>query len=225
MSSNYWEGKWIRNEIAFHRREFHPKLVQYFPQSLEGKVLVPLCGKSLDMVWLKSAGYKVVGVELSPIACEAFFEENQIPFVVEPRFDGFQVFAGQGIEIWCGDFFQLPKEIWNGVNWIYDRAALVALPNDLRQKYAQRISSIAEERFKEGQDFAVFLISLHSVQADMGGPPFSVDSIEVNQLFGSAFKVTRLVEEKDDEYFKDHPRLKDFQIIESTYLLQNPAMK
>ena len=134
MEKNYWNEKWEKKEIGFHQDSGHPALPKYFEVLSGTKVLVPLCGKSKDMLWLAAHGFKVVGVELSPIACRDFFEEASLPFSLSQR-EGFTVFEGTDISLWCGDFFKLPQSAIAGMTTIYDRAALIALPPDTRKQY------------------------------------------------------------------------------------------
>lgn len=165
MEHDFWHERWRRREIGFNQPAPHA-LLQKHGQALTGKVLVPLCGKSVDMLWLRGEGHEVAGLELSPIACEEFFTENGLPFTR----DG-QIFRGDGITLYCGDFFAAPEEAWRGVGSVYDRAALVALPRQMRQRYAKAF------------DEPVLLISFAFPQP--GGPPFSVPEDEIRKLYGS----------------------------------------
>ena len=79
MHAEFWQARWARSEIGFHLSEVNPYLQRYWPALglPEGaRVLVPLCGKSLDLAWLVGQGYQVVGVELAPRAVEDFFTEH-----------------------------------------------------------------------------------------------------------------------------------------------------
>src|SRR5687767_11388081 len=120
---NFWIEKWEKKEIRFHQESYHPQLVKFGKKFSKGNILVPLCGKSLDMIYLTSLGHKVVGVELSEIACREFFGENNIP-VRERRTQDFVIFESEVITLFCGDFFLLPAEIWKSITGIYDRAAI-----------------------------------------------------------------------------------------------------
>lgn len=142
MDRDYWLERWKKNEIGFHRSEINPYLVTYFRElNLRpgDHIFVPLCGKSLDMLWLLQQGYKVTGVELSTIACQNFFTENNLTYKLH-KVDNFQqYFHNDQLQILCGDFFDLePEKLM--VNAIYDRAALIALPPSLRERYAKKLT-------------------------------------------------------------------------------------
>ena len=78
MDANFWHQRWERNETAFHQREANPLLVKYFDAlslSKGSRVFLPLCGKTLDIHWLLSNGYRVAGSELSDVAVKQLFSE------------------------------------------------------------------------------------------------------------------------------------------------------
>ena len=148
-----------------------------------GKILVPLCGKSLDMLWLAGEGYRVLGVEISEIACRDFFVENQLPYV---RKDGapFTRYSSGTIEIWRGDFFDLTPDDMDGTLVAYDRAALIALPETMRTNYATHLATLLQP-----SGARIFLISMDYDENKMKGPPFSVPETEVRDLFEKEFSV------------------------------------
>lgn len=79
MNEAFWHERWARNEIGFHLGEVNPYLLRHWPSLAlpnGARVLVPLCGKSLDMAWLVEQGFTVVGVELSEKAVRAFLTSN-----------------------------------------------------------------------------------------------------------------------------------------------------
>ena len=174
-----WLKKWQDGETRFHQSSIHPSLKSYSHLIPKGKVFVPLCGKSLDMHYLLERGYEVTGVELSSIACRDFFQENKIPYVIKSRGD-FTLYQGEKINLWCGDYFKLPDEAWKNISGVYDRAALVALPEELRLPYTKEMSS----RLSPGTP--VLLISFEYQEGQIIGPPFSVTHNEINKLFSSS---------------------------------------
>lgn len=187
MEKNYWEKKWEANDILFHQSEVNPYLKKYEKVLTCGTVLVPLCGKTGDMVWLVQRNYKVVGCELSEIACRDFFSENQITHSVE-REGNHQVFRSDLIDLWCGDFFEIPASAIHGVTSIFDRAALVALPTSMRRRYAEQIARLSDHMVSSN----TLLITFEYDQTRVEGPPHSVLEEEVNDLFGSTFTVKLL---------------------------------
>lgn len=148
-------------------------------------VLVPLCGKTSDMLWLLEQGHKTIGAELSPIAAQDFFAENKMDCETT-KSDSFENYEGGNISILVGDFFDLtPADIPN-IKAVYDRAALIALPAEMRKKYAAHLKTILDRGDQ------VLLITLAYDQAKMDGPPFSVTNDEVQNLFGDWCAITKL---------------------------------
>ncbi|MFT5757302.1 MAG: thiopurine S-methyltransferase [Alteromonadaceae bacterium] len=190
MKPSFWHKCWERNALGFHQETVQPFLEQFLLPRLTSTtqhVFLPLCGKSLDMVWLAQK-MKVSGSELSEIACRDFFQEKDLPFQQHQHHD-FTIFSHQNIELWQGDFFKLlPAELGN-IDWIYDRAALIALPMSMQQQYAQHLSHFISDQT------SLFLISLEFPQEELAGPPFSISSLKVVQLF-SGFTVDCIAEQE-----------------------------
>lgn len=181
MHQNFWLERWQLNQIGFHAEETNPQLQAFWPSlnlPPESTVFVPLCGKSNDMLWLLSQGYNVIGVELSPLASQAFFTENQLLATTYQQ-GKFTVSAADGLRIFCGDFFELSPEDLTGVSAVYDRAALVALPPDMRAAYAAHLRALL------AADTQILLIAFSYDQQQMPGPPFSVTEQEVRALYSS----------------------------------------
>ena len=198
MDAGFWIERWTANQIGFHRKATHPMLARNW--EAEGfaageRVLVPLCGKSVDMIWLHHRGHPVTGVELSRLAVQAFFDENGLTPQVEPA-GALERWSAGDLEVLCGDFFALRPEDGAGARLVYDRAALVALPPEMRVQCAGHLRGLI------GASPRMFLITLAYPQHQMAGPPFSVETEEVHRLFGDAFTI-RLIEERD--VLKNHP--------------------
>lgn len=181
MQHEFWLERWQQNQIGFHQQEINPFLQRCWSSlqiSTKGRVFVPLCGKSQDMLWLMAMGYQVVGVELSPLAVEAFFAENRL----RPRIyqqGRFWVYEVDGLQIFCGDFFALRSEDVGHIDAVYDRASLVALPPDMRIEYVLSLSGLLASQVE------ILLIAFDYLQQEMPGPPFSVESQEIDHLFGN----------------------------------------
>lgn len=189
MDPEFWHERWKSQQIGFHEGQVNAHLQMYWHhlEPLQGeKVLVPLCGKAHDLAWLRDQGQQVVGVELSELACADFFAERGI----EPEQSGgqrFTCYRHRDIELWCGDFFQLTVDDIGSVGLVYDRAALIALPPDMRQHYADHLLQITEP------DTRTLLVTLdYPPQPGFEGPPFSVSSAEVERLFGKSHRIERL---------------------------------
>lgn len=175
MNPDFWLKKWQDGEIGFHQTRYHPALEKFADKFSQGTILVPLCGKSLDMLYLAGLGHSVIGVELSPIACRDFFHENGLVYTEKTTQD-FVVFQSADITLWSGDFFKLPASEWSKVSGVYDRAALVALPVEIRQKYAATFSCST-------QKLEILLVSFDYASASIQGPPFSVTESEIRSIY------------------------------------------
>lgn len=189
MKKDFWLERWERKEIGFHQNDINAYLLLHWPELhlASGEVFVPLCGKSLDMLWLKEQGHSVIGVELSAIAVNSFFTENNIQpdHVSHSKFDHY---VTHGIKISCGDFFDLEKADLANVNSVYDRASLVALPPEMRDRYVRHLVDILPRKTK------ILLITFDYPQDEMPGPPFAVSIKEVNSLFEKIAEVRLLAQ-------------------------------
>lgn len=181
MQAEFWQSRWNNNQIGFHQLQVNAYLQQYWPTlavPAGARVLVPLCGKSLDMLWLAGQGLRVLGVELSERAVEDFFAEHQLVPQVSQR-GTFKVFRCEDIEICCGDFFALRAEDVQGCTVLYDRAAVIALPVEMRKRYVEHLGAILPA------SAAGLLITLDYDQSQLDGPPFAVTDEEVQVLFAA----------------------------------------
>ncbi|WP_353151750.1 thiopurine S-methyltransferase [Pollutimonas bauzanensis] len=180
MDADFWLERWRDGRTFFHQNRVTPLLQKYWPSlSLPSGsgVLVPLCGKSLDMVWLAEQGHYVLGVELSQLAVDQFFTENNLQPQVHESPLGRHHVAGN-IELICGDIFALDAATLAKCTGVYDRAALVALPPEMRERYVQHVYG------QMPNDYRGLLLTLDYIQEQMEGPPFSVHEAEVLSLYG-----------------------------------------
>ena len=195
MEPEFWHQRWSENRIGFHQQKINSRLRKFWPclgVPRGADVFVPLCGKSLDMLWLAEQGYRVLGIELSASACESFFVENGMAYKVEAR-GPFTGFAGESITLFAGDFFDLSAEDLSSVRGIYDRAALIALPESMRPGYAGHMADILPS------DCQGLLISIAYDERKMQGPPFSIGEEEVRELFEPGFSVDLISESTGPE--------------------------
>ncbi|MCC5860745.1 MAG: thiopurine S-methyltransferase [Gammaproteobacteria bacterium] len=200
MNPQFWHERWRENRIGFHLDEVNPRLVEHWPAlelPVPARVLVPLCGKSVDMAWLRERGHDVVGVELSPIAVEAFFAEQQLLPRCEVTGD-LVIWRAPGIEIYCGDFFAIDTERLGRLDALYDRAALIALPAEMRPRYVEHLARL----LPTGAPGLLLTLDYH--QASMAGPPFAVPDAEVNALAAAQWQVMPLGPPR--EALDDNPR-------------------
>jgi thiopurine S-methyltransferase len=202
MQTEFWEECWREGRIGFHQQQVHRFLPRFYP-ALQvpdgGRILIPLCGKSLDMLWLAEQGAEVVGVELSALAVAAFFSEQEL--VAQREHCGaLEAWQAGAITLLQGDLFALTREDVGPLAAIYDRAALVALPPELRPRYAAKLAELLPVGGR------LLLTSYIYRQADMAGPPFEMPLSEIKLLFGGAFSIEVL---HDEDALELHPGLKD----------------
>lgn len=197
---NQWLQRWHEGRIGFHQTQTHPALIRHWPSlgiAAGGKVLVPLCGKSLDMRWLAAQGYPVLGIELAPQAIEQFIAEGQGE-VSRYRQGYFQICRQANVELWCGDFFHLHIDQAQEIQAFYDRAALIALPPATRQRYAFHLAQLLPPGARG------LMITLTHPGGPDQGPPYSVDADEVQRLFTPNFElVSREVQPPDERGFSE----------------------
>lgn len=187
MDADFWLQKWEKNDIGFHQSEANPFLVKYFNQlSLApgGRVFLPLCGKTLDIAWLLSKQCQVVGIELIETAILQLFAELQI---VPARSDlGALIhYSAENLDLFVGDIFDLSTAVLGPVDAVYDRAALVALPRSSRIRYTSQIRELSAQA-------PLLLLGYEYDQAQMEGPPFSVDGEQINEHYGDCYDVALL---------------------------------
>ncbi|MCF6220965.1 MAG: thiopurine S-methyltransferase [Robiginitomaculum sp.] len=206
---NFWHNKWETNIIGFHQDSYHNALVKYwsdFNLNNGSGVLVPLCGKTSDMIWLAEQSYRVIGVELSAIAAKDFFVENNIPYEMSTT-GQFQKYQGGNITILVGDFFDLTRADIPNVKAVYDRAALIALPDEMRARYTGHLETILS------RGTHILLITLAYNQSQMDGPPFSVTGKEVNTAFGTWCEIKQLDTAPPEDF-------RGIEAVESVYGLR-----
>lgn len=187
MEDNYWLNKWKTNDITFHENEVNVDLIAYF-DTLNLKsgdcIFVPLCGKSIDMIWLAEKGLRVIGAELSPIACHEFFAAlNITPHITTHTY--YTKYQHENIELLCGDLFNLTSTDFPIIHAVYDCKALIALPPDLRKKYIEHIIKCVSPNIK------ILLLTRESV-CQVKPPPYPVSKAEVDSLYGGHFTVHTL---------------------------------
>lgn len=192
MEPEFWHQRWQENRIGFHQDKATPLMLKHW-QALDvapgARVFVPLAGKSQDMLWFAAQGYRVLGVELSRLAVEQFFTENDLPYTLTESPYGRHYRSGE-IELVCGDAFALDDALLAECDAVFDRAALIALPPPMRERYARELYGRLPGRCRG------LLITLEYPQHEKAGPPFSVEEAEVRRLFGNRWTVD-LLERRD----------------------------
>ena len=199
VDNQHWLDRWRENRIGFHETSVNQYLENYLPQLAlpEGAtVFMPLCGKALDINWLAQQGYEVIGIELSQLAVEAFFEENSLDYerVVSDRF---AIYTSGKIRLLQGDFFDLRNDDLSSCDFVYDRAALIAMELADRPRYYTHMLSVIPRAS------SMLLITLEYDQSEMLGPPFSVPTDEVYRYYSAAFSLNLL---ESNEIVDERPR-------------------
>ncbi len=187
MDPSFWHQRWEKNDIGFHESEANPALVKYFSKlflAKGGRVFLPLCGKSLDIGWLLAQGYRVAGAELSKIAIEQLFLQLGLQPKIS-KVDELSHYRANNIDIFVGNILKLSKKMLGPVDAIYDRAALVALPKEMRHQYTTHLKDITNKAPQ-------LLLSFEYDQTLMEGPPFSVSDLEVHQHYRDSYFLTRI---------------------------------
>ena len=215
MQHDFWLQRWQDGLIGFHQDRINDYLTRNFRRTNAksgGTVLVTLCGKSLDMVWLHEQGFRVVGVELSPLAVEAFFSENSLQPTTTSH-GKFKRYQADNITILCGDFFDLTAADFGDITAVYDRASLIALPTEMRPNYADHLAMLVPRGTN------VLLITMEYPQEEMQGPPFSVQESEVQELYDNNFEIEHL---ESMDILANNPHFKErglSKLTERTFLL------
>jgi thiopurine S-methyltransferase len=219
MKPGFWHERWERGEIGFHQHDFNRHMQEFIDHlgvQAGSQILVPLCGKSLDMLWLADHGYRVTGIEISELATRDFFAENGLDHEIIDR-AGVTVYRGENIDICCVDFFTVEKTDLPLIDAVYDRASLIALPPDMRLAYAGHLTSLINPGTRS------LLVTLDYPQQEMRGPPFSVTPAEVEQLFSVHYCINSL---HSEDCLVNEPRFRKkglTRLDEHVFILQKNA--
>ncbi|MCD1279480.1 thiopurine S-methyltransferase [Psychrobacter sp. CCUG 69069] len=201
MNPEFWQNRWQEKRIGFNQSEVNSLLIKYWSAlnlPASSRVFVPLCGKSIDMVWLSAQGYDVVGVELVESAVQAFFAEQNIQPTIYQHAENIEIKCYQGelgdsetkrtITLWVADIFALTSTDIGSIDVVYDKAALIALPADMRTQYSEQVCLLSGT-------VPQLVITLNYDQSKKDGPPFSVSCEQVQQYYGSRYQITELARE------------------------------
>ena len=187
MDAQFWHDRWTSNEIGFHKSEANPLLVKYLGKlslAKGSRIFLPLCGKTLDIGWLLSRGFQVAGAELSGIAIQQLFAQLGVTPTIT-KVGALDYYHAPQLDIFVGDIFNVTPEMLGQVDAVYDRAALVALPPQMRVRYTAHLASLTAQAPQ-------LLISFEYDQQAMEGPPFSVTTAEIHQHYGLRYDITVL---------------------------------
>lgn len=221
MEIDFWLARWNNNETGFHQQTINPYLTYFYgkkgpavEQREKLKVFVPLCGKSKDMLWLSQNNYRVFGVECSDHAVRNFFEENALNYRhAEKDQHALYMSSDQAaaIEVFQGDFFALRQQDLEDITDVFDRASLIALPEQMREQYVNKMAEL------QNSGIRTLLVTLSYDQSKMNGPPFSVSEENVYDLYADNFSIEKLCIK---DIINDEPRFKNrglTSLIETVY--------
>jgi len=177
-----WLQRWQQGRTGWHEDDGNQALHRFWPgHSGARRVLVPLCGKTPDLLWLAQRGHTVAGIELSRTAVEAFFADNALDFELRPSGAMLEYRAtSESLSVFCGDYFDFLQQ---GFDALYDRGSLVALPAERRERYVQHTKSCLID------SPVSFIITLEYDQAVVDGPPFAVMPDELLGYWPDALRV------------------------------------
>jgi thiopurine S-methyltransferase len=197
MEADFWHARWGEGRIGFHEGKPNAHLVKHLGVLKAAKrVLVPLCGKAEDLAFLASQGHEVLGVELVESAVKAFFDERAVTPEVSKQ-GPYTRYVAANITLLAGDFFAATREMLGNIDGVYDRAALIALPEAMRGDYVKHLRTL----LPAGAPGLV--ITVEYPQEKMDGPPFCVPEAELRTHY-AGLSIERL-----DEVEAQLPRLAD----------------
>jgi thiopurine S-methyltransferase len=201
LQPDFWHKRWQIGQIGFHQSAVDRHLKRYWPDlglASDSRVFVPLCGKSLDLLWLRERHHSVAGVELSAVALESFCMEQGIS-ARRRTLEHFDLYEAPKLRLYRGDFFALTPALLGPVAAVFDRAALISWAPELRADYVAHITALTSHGTR------TLLIAMEYAQSEMTGPPFSVGADEVDRLYGRNHTIQRLSEE---DVLASEPRLR-----------------
>lgn len=212
MNNQYWLERWESNEIRFNQDKYNNYLVKYkekFGELKKKKVFIPLCGKTIDIIWFLEQGAEVIGVELSPRAIEDFFKEFNIKYKINDN-----IYEANNLKLICGDLFSLQSSMIGQIDWIYDRASLIALSPEIQFKYAIKLNELSNLKTK------IFLITLTFNTPEPSRPPYSITFEDVNKLFSNNFKIEKIAENKELDIMTHLEKRGVSNIVDRLYFLE-----
>lgn len=223
MDYEFWNKCWQRPSQPFHVDGEHPFLKWCYADifSAEQKILIPLSGKSLDAIALAERKFHTVSIEFNPLAVHQFFNDNNLsPLITSfdsdanPNDSKF-LYQVEHIDIWLADFFNVNSNDTGLLSQVWDRAALVALPDEMRKKYISHLKTLLKPK-------AIILTALMDYDdSEMSGPPFKITEQELKSLYHDA--QVELLDSIDIR--ASHPRWEELKLSylhENLYRIQLP---
>jgi len=205
MHADFWLDKWNAGQIGFHADAPNAYLQKWW-DTLDlpdgAHVLVPLAGKSLDLEWLAAKRLRVTAVELSPLAVAEVVERTG----AKPLKSIANTWRDHDLTIIQGDFFEVSGI--GVVDAVWDRAARIALPPALRERYDAALRRLAPtaKRLMVTLDYAPggvdrppFSMSADTIRKELSDYRLelleSVDHVLLNTPFARNFGADRMIED------------------------------
>lgn len=201
MQPDFWLERWRTGQIGFHQPAVDRHLRRHWPDlglADSSRVFVPLCGKSLDLLWLRERGHSVAGVELSAVALESLCMEQGV-LAKRRTLEHFDVYEAAQIQLYRGDFFKLAPELLGTFSAIYDRASLISWTPELRPAYVAQVAALSQP------GTLTLLIAMEYPQAQMPGPPFSLSAEDIDLLYSGSHAIQQLSRQ---DILANEPRLR-----------------
>jgi thiopurine S-methyltransferase len=201
LQPDFWLERWRTGQIGFHQPAVDRHLRRHWPDlglADSSRVFVPLCGKSLDLLWLRERGHSVAGVELSAVALESLCMEQGV-LAKRRTLEHFDVYEAAQIQLYRGDFFKLAPELLGTFSAIYDRASLISWTPELRPAYVAQVAALSQP------GTLTLLIAMEYPQAQMPGPPFSLSAEDIDLLYSGSHAIQQLSRQ---DILANEPRLR-----------------
>ncbi|XP_037795468.1 thiopurine S-methyltransferase-like [Penaeus monodon] len=183
-----WNERWEKGRTGWHKAEVNFALKNHGKTLLPTpgrRVLLPLCGKSVDLKWCYDEGHHVVGIEGVEKPVVDFFIEHNIPYSVDQLSWAKLYKSGDSrLQLYCCDLFSIDVEAIGKFDSVFDRGSLVAIYEDDRERYAELMKSILSSDFR-------YLVNLtqYTPTENFNGPPRNVPTALVQKLFGDKISI------------------------------------
>lgn len=184
-----WQELWVTGETPWHQLQVEDALKTHFAGWAPARILVPLCGKTLDLKWLAEQRHEVVGADLSEVALERFLTEHGL-VAMKRREGDFNVYRADNITLYQGDFFGLTPAQVGRFDAVYDRAALVALPPPLRPAYVAKVKELLKTQVS--RPFQILQLTFERNPPDGQGPPFAICESDLSEVYGADFVIEKM---------------------------------
>ncbi|XP_033756355.1 probable thiopurine S-methyltransferase [Pecten maximus] len=213
-----WLNNWEGDCTPWHMSDVHEGLARYYKvlvnkPSVQNKIFLPLCGKSVDIKWLADRGNEVVGVEAAEMGLVEFFAEQNIEYSVEAAASvKGKLFRSRDnkIRLYCCDIFDFSASVECGFSGVWDRGSIEALEFEDRKRYIELMRTLISSE-------TGYLAEI--VERDLGkGPPYYVTADELEAGFGPGCTVTKLMTvTKLPEYAFHVPDLIGLNVLSITF--------